>query len=1649
MFIFQNPFMNRHLPVLFIFLWIQTIAFAQPANDNLCNALTIEIGGSCTDIPNVDNTTATAEDNEPEVSCAEGTPVVSNSVWYSFVASAHPVHLLVTPDDLSVAFQMNLFTLSGDCTNMDSLSLVACNTPLTNLIISPSIITTLTEGQTYYIQISGRKFDFPGEVVSAGTGCLTIEEITPPANDNVCNATTVDLDAGAQIFSNRLATAQDGEAEIAPPFTFRFDENGWGSTAIDHSVWFTFTTPPEGGNVLVDLTASNGLAGGFNSQLAVYQVGECTDFSTFSLVQATDDAFGPNVNGGFSVTVNPSMNVFCLEGNTTYYVLVDGGETIFGSPIVNQGLFSLAINTLPSTSIEINTVANGPDCAGDGNGSIVISATGGAGVYTYAWNTGATESALLGNLTAGTYTVTVTDQCGDSLVQNIEVPTTANGAIGLTNIDQTICATGPITLTPTPVGGIPFGTKNLYYQDLPDFQTINLNRTFIQQPSQSEVVGSNTTEDIRVFEMEFVGEQLYGINFNQELFRIDTNTGELTLVDTLDLGQEPFTNVADLSFVPSQVKLYVTSSNGDVYDLNWATGETTLVLSTGITGIMQMAIDNSGTIYGQTFADQPQGIFKVDLATGDLTTIAASTRSDLGFLALEIDPSTDKLYAMNSTRIGDHAYLEYTEWDKTTLQVINTFSDLSNTVRPIAFAFKAAEAPAYQYNWAAADGITDPSLATQTVMVNETTDFAVAVTDACGTTSETTLRVNVVENIQTAAEATVIIGTNFNDIPINSDTVVMQTFVTANGCDSIVTTTITTVLPPPANDDLCDAIVLTIGDDCGTTANVDLTGATAQLNEPKVACARGTDSVIASVWYSFVAPANPVFLKFTPDAGTGLLQMNLFAANQDCTDLSSLENVDCNTPVTNLLTAPSLVATLTEGTTYYLQISGQWFLPDEFNPISMPATGTGCLTIEEITTPPANDDVCNAIELTLNEAPQTFTNLGATVQEGEMTIAPPMASTPFALDNDGWQTPTFNNSVWFTFTTPEAGGNVTIDLTSSNQIAGAFNSEVAVYTVGDCMDFSTYELVIAGDNSLPFPPRVNPSLPVFCLAGNTTYYVVVDGASQFFFDPIANQGNFEIAINLLESTPITVQAIVNAPACPGDTDGSIALGTNGGAGAYTYAWNTGAMTPILLGNLAAGDYTVTVTDQCGETVVESFAIATSANGAIVPSNIEQTICEAGELVLNLNPTGGIPFSEKNLFFQNQVDFGVQSYGRTFVQNPRVVDTFFVGEVARLGEMEFVGETLYGVDFDGNFYQIATDSGTTTLLGVLDLGEGAFVFPTDLSYVPAREKLYVVANTGNIFEIDLATNTTNFVQSIGLEGLSNGAIDNSGTLFFRRFGETAVEIYQFNIDSGELTQIGAQTSINLGFLNLEIDPNTDKLYGMVSVSTGERGFTLLEYLELDKNTFQPTQVFSEAIEFKRPSAMAFKLAAAPTYQYNWVLGNGIVDTGLTTQTVTINETTIFPVTITDACGTALESSITINVADQIETIIDTVIEIGGAYNDIIITADTVLMEMFTTNAGCDSLVTINISTTTTSLDTWPQSAIQISPNPAHDWLRLTTLNLGGTDVQVYVRDIYGRVLSTTPLNSETMTLDISNLEVGNYFVEIRSKDKVAVRRFVRM
>lgn len=286
----------------------------------------------------------------------------------------------------------------------------------------------------------------------------------------------------------------------------------------------------------------------------------------------------------------------------------------------------------------------------------------------------------------------------------------------------------------------------------------------------------------------------------------------------------------------------------------------------------------------------------------------------------------------------------------------------------------------------------------------------------------------------------------------------------------------------PANDNLCNATPLTIGDD-GDCNNISTFSATAQANEPTLTCKTGNQDplVYNSVWYSFVAPAVPVYLLAAPDhpapPATNSFQMNVFKLNGNCADLSNLQLVACASPMP-LLAAPALLlSNLTQGETYYVQVSGR-----TLTSVGVPFSDTGCISVVEAGAPPANDNACNAINLELNAAPMVFSNLGATAQAGESVLVPPSGSSgPLAALNNGWSTLSLSidNSVWFRFTTPPEGGNVTISLLSSLGIPGNFNTQVAIYKVTDCNDFGAYTLVAAGDNYVQPPLARSVYIPTF------------------------------------------------------------------------------------------------------------------------------------------------------------------------------------------------------------------------------------------------------------------------------------------------------------------------------------------------------------------------------------------------------------------------------------------------------------------------------------------------------------------------------------------------------------------------------------------
>ncbi len=142
-----------------------------------------------------------------------------------------------------------------------------------------------------------------------------------------------------------------------------------------------------------------------------------------------------------------------------------------------------------------------------------------------------------------------------------------------------------------------------------------------------------------------------------------------------------------------------------------------------------------------------------------------------------------------------------------------------------------------------------------------------------------------------------------------------------------------------------------------------------------------------------------------------------------------------------------------------------------------------------VTEAPENDDVCDAISLTLNAEHGPYTNAGATVETNEPM--PPVSET-------GCNTPGYwcsegglQNSIWFKFEAPNSG-IVSIE-------TDGFDNQIAVYDAENCLDIvsgdtSLYEIIAANDDW----EDADYSATIEEITGMTTgktYWLQMDGSA--------------------------------------------------------------------------------------------------------------------------------------------------------------------------------------------------------------------------------------------------------------------------------------------------------------------------------------------------------------------------------------------------------------------------------------------------------------------------------------------------------------------------------------------------------------------------
>ena len=162
---------------------------------------------------------------------------------------------------------------------------------------------------------------------------------------------------------------------------------------------------------------------------------------------------GPN---GYSASTQDIQNL--IAGTYIFYVIDDNGCSELFSIVVGEGQL---------TPLQVNAVTSDIDCFGNNNGSINLTVSDGATPYSFIWNNGTTTEDLF-NLTAGTYTVTVTDAAGQSFTSSYTIiePSEITATYSVTNVTTLGGNDGAIDLIAS--GGV---APYLYYWSTSPTQT--------------------------------------------------------------------------------------------------------------------------------------------------------------------------------------------------------------------------------------------------------------------------------------------------------------------------------------------------------------------------------------------------------------------------------------------------------------------------------------------------------------------------------------------------------------------------------------------------------------------------------------------------------------------------------------------------------------------------------------------------------------------------------------------------------------------------------------------------------------------------------------------------------------------------------------------------------------------------------------------------------------------------------------------------------------------------------------------------------------------------------------------------------------------------------------------------------------------------
>ena len=871
------------------------------------------------------------------------------------------------------------------------------------------------------------------------------------------------------------------------------------------------------------------------------------------------------------------------------------------APWPRRGAFILVLSLVASSVFaQLNVTVTGTDipCFGLSNGTATAEATNGTPPYTYMWSNGGTTSTI-SNLNAGTFSVTVTD--ANSATAEGSVTLTEPTRVTATITDPEQCV-GPYTIAAEPQGGVVPYTYN--WSTGADTRGISIPAgdycvTVVDANLCGYVACTTISEDPPTVTLVEVDAQCNG-----------SDDGAITA--TPAGGIAPYT----YEWSNGQTGQTITGLAPGPYRV-------TLTDNRGCTATATTLIEEPTVITGNIFGDATVCPGVVDafirIAPSGGTPPYSYNWEPGNFAGQGVGPLGPGTYSVTVTDANECTLVDtyvITESDDVEVQITGDMLLCgANTTGTLSASPVNGPVSLYTYEWST--GATSPSISN----VGAGT-YTVTATDVNGCTGTATATVRVIDlNVSLSSTPTTCSDENDGtatatasggDMPYsyqwsNGGTTATITGLTpgvytvtvteANDCK--VTGSVQVGSPTPLRITATPSNVTCNGDNDGTI-QVTATGGTpaysylwsdGSTNEDRTGLPAGTYGVTVTdangcMANTSVSISEPTALSLQGDVTNVACNGDasgsiVLTASGGTPNYTYAWSDGANGRIRNNLAAGSYTVTVTDARGCDLVASYNVNQPTAIQ-LSGITTNLDCF-----------GDSDGAIDLTVVGGSPAYIyrwNTGARTEDISGLVAGVYTVT-VTDGNDCTETASF------TITEPT---DLTLSATPTNvSCGGGDDGAISVTTNGGTEPYS-----YLWSNGAVTEDLSN-------LTADTYSLTVTD----------ANGCTESIAVTINEPLALNGFAQITPVACQGEATGAINLTAERGTPAYTFMWSTGATTEDI-SNLAAGEYTVTITDANECVLIQTYAVGT-VNPIFIEGTVENVDCNGASTgSVNLTVSGG-------------------------------------------------------------------------------------------------------------------------------------------------------------------------------------------------------------------------------------------------------------------------------------------------------------------------------------------------------------------------------------------------------------------------------------------